>query len=130
MENPKITNYGEGSILLGDNQFETGLVTLAASGKVTNGALLARNSDGKFEVVTATSGNDTQTPVAVYVGETITNTGANAADFSIRTLISGRVKAGALTVGETAATAAQLDMVRSYGIVPVKVTEVNKLDNQ
>lgn len=128
--NPTIKNYDMGGILLGENQFETGTLTLAANGTVKEGAFLARNaSTGKFTVVTETSGDDAQTPVALYVGDDLTNDDT-AKDFAIRALISGRVKAGACNVNGTAATDAELDMIRSYGIVPVRVTETNKLDNQ
>ena len=126
-ENPNITNYNLGDILQGENQFETGTLTLAASASVTEGAFLKRGNGGKFAPVTDTS---TETPVALYVGDKLTNSASEAKDFAVRVLISGRVKAGGCHVNGTAATDAQLDMIRSYGIVPVRVTETNIQDNQ
>ena len=46
---------GKVDLLLGDNEFESGVLTLAASGSVKEGALLQREADGKFSVISATS---------------------------------------------------------------------------
>lgn len=47
------TPHAVGSILLGDNEFESGALTVAANGSVTEGALLQREADGKFSAVSA-----------------------------------------------------------------------------
>ncbi|MBQ9239448.1 MAG: hypothetical protein IJ191_09110 [Treponema sp.] len=126
-ENPNITNYNLGNILQGENQFETGTLTLAAGTSITEGAFLKRGDDGTFALVTDTS---TETPIALYIGDKLINSDTEAKGYAVRVLISGRVKADACNVNGTAATDAELDMIRSYGIVPVRVTETNIQDNQ
>ena len=120
-----VTNYDLGSILLGDNEFETNVITLAAGASVAEGDMLKRNGT-KFEKVTDTA---TETPVALATAAA-SNTGAAAADIPCRPAISGKVRAGKVTVNGVAATLAQLDMIRRVGLVPIAVTDLSKKDNQ
>lgn len=46
---------GKVDLLLGDNEFESGVLTLANGGAVKEGALLKREADGKFGVISAIS---------------------------------------------------------------------------
>jgi hypothetical protein len=118
---------GENKIfLLSDNEYETGVLTVPASNMVPAGALLKRAS-GKFAPVTNTSpvqinvadsgsavyasvpGVSAEIPVAVNPEE-IKNESGSPADIPFRALIGGRVRR---------------DMLRSYGIIPKKVTDIS-----
>jgi hypothetical protein len=123
--NMSVTNYDLGSLMLGDNEFETNVITLAAGASVAEGDMLKRNGT-KFEKVTDTA---TETPVAIATAAA-SNTGAAAADIPSRPTISGKVRAGKVTVNGVAATLAQLDMIRRVGLVPIAVTDLSKKDNQ
>lgn len=125
--NPKIENYDLGGILLGDNEFESGTLVIANGESVKDGAFLKRNADGSFAVVTDTG---TETPVALHVDGELANDSGAEKKFAVRVLTGGRVAASKCHVNGTTPTAAQLDMLRSYGIRAVSITEVNKLDNQ
>lgn len=118
--NYQSTVHAVGDILLGDNEFESGALTVAANGSVTEGALLKRDSNGKFVAVSDLSN---ETPVAVFVGETLTNATASAKDFEIRAVISGRVDATKCHVGSDALTAAGKDMLRNYSIIALDVVK-------
>ncbi|MBR4159922.1 MAG: hypothetical protein IKT97_07735 [Spirochaetia bacterium] len=120
-----VQNYNNEAICLGNNVFETGVVTLANGGSCKAGQFLKRSS-GKFVVVTDT---DSEVPVAVAMDDITNSTGASA-DFPCRVIIAGIVNADKLLVNASAPTAAQLDMVRSYSIIPVAVKELAMQDNQ
>jgi hypothetical protein len=132
------------ALFLGDNEYETGLLTVPATGTVPAGALLKREN-GKFSPVVNTS------PVEINVGDTdtvnvpvpgvpadipvavnpieISNPGNAAADIPFRALVAGKVRADMLSVNGQPITDAQSDMLRSYGILPRKVTDISRLDN-
>jgi hypothetical protein len=132
------------ALFLGDNEYETGVLTIPATGTVPAGALLKREN-GKFAPVVNTS------PVEINVGDTdtvnvpvpgvpadipvavnpieISNPGNAAADIPFRALVAGKVRADMLSVNGQPITDAQSDMLRSYGILPRKVTDISRLDN-
>lgn len=112
--------HSVGDILLGDNEFETGVLTVAANTTVTEGALLKRASDGKFAVITDIS---TEVPVAIFIGESIANSTGNAKTYELRALISGRVDAGKCHIGSDALTAADKDLLRAHSIIALDVAE-------
>jgi hypothetical protein len=127
--------------LLGNNEYETGILTVPAGSTVPVGALLKRVA-GKFAPVTDTGpvqinvadegaaknvpipGIPAQIPVAVNPVE-IKNTAAAAADIPFRALISGRVRFDMLSVGGQGITDDQADMLRSFGIIPKKATDLS-----
>jgi hypothetical protein len=127
MENLTTTNYDHSALGLGNNEFETNVITIPAGASVVEGDLLKRDAATKKLVrVTDTA---TETPVAIStIGAT--NSGGAAADFPLRAIIGGKVPAGKIKVAGVAANAVQLDLIRSYGITPVVTTDVSKLDNQ
>lgn len=127
MENLTTTNYDHSALSLGNNEFETNVITIPAGASVVEGDMLKRDAGTKkFVRVTDTS---TETPVAIST-IAATNSGGAAADFPLRAIIGGKVSAGKIKVAGVAANAAQLDMIRSYGIIPAVITDVSKLDNQ
>ena len=106
---------------LGGNQFETGVVSVPANSTLKKGAVLKRNG-AKFEVVSLMSA---ETPVVVNPFD-IENSGSAAADMSLRAIISGPVRADLLLVGDQKTTDVQNDMIRSYGIIPIKVNDISR----
>ena len=146
----KVTNVKNKVVAIGDNLFESGVINIANGETVTAGTVLKRLENGKFAPVVSTEtipgthgvpadGGGWATeptdpvpgdiPVAVMPWD-LENLGAAPADFGFRAITSGRVRADMLTINGNAPTAAQNDLLRSYGIVPVKVTDLSQLDNQ
>jgi hypothetical protein len=108
------------SLLLGGNEYETGIVTIPASSTLARGALLLRKN-GKFAPVADITKD---IPVAVNPVE-LKNTAAASADVPFRALVAGRVRFDMLYIGTEPITDAQSDMLRAYGILPRKVTDVS-----
>jgi hypothetical protein len=135
----------ENSIVeLGGNDFETGVINVGAGQTISRGVVLKRAGD-KFAPVTDTSpitisadvdGTETDIPIPGTMADTpvavnpfdIENPGTAAADMSIRALISGPVRADLLTIGGEKITAAQGDMLRNYGISPVKANDLSRIE--
>jgi len=110
------------SLLQGNNDFETGILTVAAGATIPRGAFLARGTDEKFFAITDL---ETENPVAVNPVE-IKNTGAASADIPFRALISGSVRFDMLSVNNQPITAAQGDLLRQFaGIIPKRVTDLS-----
>jgi hypothetical protein len=132
------------TLLLGNNEFETGLLTVPANTTIPAGALLKRVVD-KFAPVINTSpvqinvGDSTainvpipgvpiDIPVAVNPVE-IKNPSASPADIPFRALVSGKVRGDMLSVNGQPVTAAQGDMLRVYGILPRKLNDISRTEN-
>jgi hypothetical protein len=131
-------------VALGGNDFETGIINVGAGETIKKGVVLKR-AGGKFAPVLDTSpvtitadvdGTETQIPIpgtAVDVPAAvnpfdISNPGNAAADMSIRALVSGPVRADLLTINGGAITDAQGDMLRDYGIIPVKTNDLSRIE--
>ncbi|GHU66655.1 hypothetical protein FACS189447_07990 [Spirochaetia bacterium] len=132
---------GKGIVALGGNEFETGIITIAAGITLKAGSLLKR-AGSKFAPVLDTSpqtitadvnetatqipipGTTKDTPVAVNPFD-IPNPGASAADLSLRAIISGPVRADLLLVGTQGTTDDQNDMLRNYGIIPIQENDIS-----
>jgi hypothetical protein len=146
----KVTNVKNKVVAIGDNLFESGVINIASNTTVTAGTVLKRLENGKFAPVVSTetipgthgvpaSGGGWSTeptdpvpgdiPTAVMPWD-LENLGSAPADFGFRAIVSGRVRADMLTINGQAPTAEQNDLLRSYGSVPVKVTDLSQLDNQ
>lgn len=128
-------------VALGGNLYETGLITVPAGGTIKKGTVLKREN-GKFAPVMDTEpqtisvdvsgepedvpvpGSVTDVPVAVNPFD-IPNPAAASADLSIRALISGPVRADLLTIADETTTDVQNDMLRNYGIIPIKVNDIS-----
>jgi hypothetical protein len=136
------------TLFLGNNEFETGLLTVPAETVVPAGALLKRAGDKFAPVVNTdttpgtpgtpssdggwtTSPTDPvpgDVPVAVTPAE-IKNSGGSPADIPFRALVSGKVRLDMLSVNGQPITAAQADMLRVYGILPRKLNDVSRMEN-
>jgi hypothetical protein len=142
------------SLFLGNNEFETGILTVLAGITVPAGAFLSRDKtsqkfsaavntedieidvpdgDGGTEAV-AIPGVPINYPVAINPVE-IKNAAGAPADISFRALIFGKVRADMLSRsadGETfdaPVTERDRDLLRSYGIIAVDVKDISRQDN-
>lgn len=125
MSNLTSTIQGAEPLLLGNNQFETGVITLAAGAQVEEGAYLKRDAGGKFVRIT-----DTATEIVVAVSPMAASNATGAAvDVPCRPVIAGRVNQAVLKVNGAAPTKAQLDMLRKTSIIPLPRKDLSVLDN-
>jgi hypothetical protein len=142
MDGIQFTVYENKALLLGDNFFEGGSISVDAGDEIKEGAFLKRTSGHTFDLVTDTdpfeadvSGTETpipgtsnDVPSAVLITG-VKNEGSAARLFSIRPCIAGRLRADLLHVNGIQATPEQIDLIRRTGIVPVYVNDVSRLDN-
>ncbi|MDR1389185.1 MAG: hypothetical protein LBJ31_04340 [Treponema sp.] len=131
---------------LGNNEYEAGTITLAAGTEISIGVILKRNTDGGFSPVSDTGlatisadvdGTKTDIPIpgvpadipVVVNPSYIKNEGTGAVTVGFRALVAGKVRRDKLTIAGVAITDAQADALRNYGIIPVAVNDVSRLDN-
>ncbi len=128
--NSQIINHGPDDLFIGDNEFASEVLSLAATTTAKDGYILKRNSaNGKLELANDVEG---QCFVLATRDDLInTNTSGGAAmDFYVRVCITGKVKKSGVTVAGTALTAVQADALRASGILALDVTNIGKQDNQ
>jgi hypothetical protein len=146
----KVENVVNRVVMLGDEQFESGVITILAGGIIKAGTVLKRNPDGKFAPVvnTDTTPGTPGTPAAGGGWEVpptdpipgdvptavmpfdIANGKDVDVDVGFRALVAGRVRADMLRINNNPLSAEQKDLLREVGILPVKVTDLSHLDNQ
>ena len=126
--NSQIINHGPDDLFIGDNEFASEVLSLAATTTAKDGYILKRNSvNGKLELA---NGVDGQCFVLATRDDLINTSGSAAMDFYVRVCITGKVKKSGVTVAGTALTAAQADALRASGILALDVTNIGKQDNQ
>lgn len=133
MSNLTSTNIDNGSVVMDQAQFEDGLLTFSAPGTVVAGTILAVDFVS-LKYVPFVKGGDTNEngiPKAVLTYDV---TAAVAGDEVIRAGIGGIVRVDKLIIDADGTgdnvDKAVLDKLRSYGITPRTVTELNDFDNQ
>lgn len=105
------------SLVLGDNDFRTETLSVAAAGEgetinIVDGTVLTRDGDtGKLVVA-----EDETSPLFVLVDEVITPI-TEAGDYAVRVCVSGRVDRRKVFLDGTAVTDAQVDALRANGIL-------------
>lgn len=128
--NNQIINHEADDLFIGNNEFASEVLSLAAASTAKDGYVLTRNStSGKLEVAEDVSGQR----FILASRDDLVNTNASggaAKDFYVRVLIAGKVKKSGVTVAGTALTAAQADALRASGILALDVTNIGKQDNQ
>lgn len=126
--NSQIINHGPDDLFIGDNEFASEVLSLAATTTAKDGYILKRNSvNGKLELANDVNG---QCFVLATRDDLINTSGSAAMDFYVRVCITGKVKKSGVTVAGTALTAAQADALRASGILALDVTNIGKQDNQ
>lgn len=118
MANMTTQNNSYRQLLLGNNEFMS--VTVKGSGTIPAGTVLSFSNDswGAGE-----TGSITGAAIACD------DIAATSSGVAARVCIAGRVDAKLLKVGESAASLADLNAVRSFGIIPVAVAQIGQLDN-
>lgn len=126
--NSQIINHGPDDLFIGDNEFASEVLSLAAATTAKDGYVLKRNSsNGKLELANDVDGQC----FVLATRDNLVNTSSSAAmDFYVRVCITGKVKKSGITVTGTALTAAQADALRASGILALDVTNIGKQDNQ
>jgi hypothetical protein len=143
MPDIKVHHPENKNLFLGNNEFETSVLTVPANTAIPAGALLKRVDD-KFAPVLDTSpaqitvdingdtgtipGNPVDIPAAVNPAE-IKNTAPAPADIPFRALVSGKVRQDMLSVDGRPVTTAQADMLRMYGIIPRRLNDISRTEN-
>lgn len=113
------------SLVLGDNDFRTETLSVAAAGEgetinIVDGTVLTRDSDtGKLVVA-----EDETSPLFVLVDEVITPI-TEAGDYAVRVCVSGRVDRRKVFLDGTAVTDAEVDALRANGILAEDAYSVN-----
>lgn len=126
--NSQIINHGPDDLFIGDNEFASEVLSLAAATTAKDGYILKRNSsNGKLELANDVDG---QCFVLATRDNLVNTSGSAAMDFYVRVCITGKVKKSGVTVAGTALTAAQADALRASGILALDVTNIGKQDNQ
>lgn len=126
--NSQIINHGPDDLFIGDNEFASEVLSLAAATTAKDGYILKRNSvSGKLELANDVDG---QCFVLATRDDLVNTSGSAAIDFYVRVCITGKVKKSGVTVAGTALTAAQSDALRASGILALDVTNIGKQDNQ
>ena len=128
--NSQIINHGPDDLFIGDNEFASEVLSLAATTTAKDGYILKRNSaNGKLELANDVEGQCFVLATRDDLVNTNTRGGA-AMDFYVRVCITGKVKKSGVTVAGTALTAVQADALRASGILALDVTNIGKQDNQ
>ena len=122
----KTTNVASRVVMLGDNNFQSGRITLAAGATLPAGTVLKRGGSDTITFAIATSADEY---AAVNPFE-IVNVSANSKEFGFRPIMDGRVRQDLVKVNGASLTATDIDKLRKVGILPKKVTDLSVLDNQ
>jgi hypothetical protein len=125
----KVENVTSRVVMLGDNNFESGVIAVAAGAKIAAGTVLKRAGGNTFAPVANIDPEDGDIPTAVMPFD-LENGKATSDNLGFRALISGRVRADMLRIAGNPTTPEQNDMLRAQGIIAVKVTDLSQLDNQ
>ena len=121
-----ISNSTFDQLLLGNNEFKNVVLTVPAGATIAAGEMLQRSSTKYVR----SAGASSEINLAVYVGDSVSNATESAVDVNARVCVAGRVNQDMLTVAGTAATDAQADLLRGWGILPRIVHNFSQLDRQ
>ena len=126
MDSITISNSTFDQLLLGNNEFKNVVLNVPAGATITAGEMLRRSGTKYVRAV----GVSSEINFAVFVGDSVSNATESAVDVNARICVAGRVNQGMLTVAGTAATDAQADLLRGWGILPRFVHNFSQLDRQ
>jgi len=126
MPGVKTENVTSKVVMLGDNHFQSGKITLDPNTTLAAGAILKRAGTDTESFELAAAADDY---AAINPFEIKNETSATKV-FGFRPLMDGRVRLDMVNIGGVALTGADIDKLRKVGILPLKVTDLSKLDNQ
>ena len=111
-----------GTVVLGNNDFETGLLAAVPANTIVKAGTYLKRDGEKFAVLT----NPASEKVVGIVPFDVENEKSSVADVPFRALIAGRVRADKVFLNGNKPTVEQLDMLRTCGIIPVAVTDISQ----
>lgn len=127
--NVEAVTHGPDDLFIGDNEFSSEVLSLAAGETASDGYVLCRdNATGKLELTDDINGQC----FVLAERNTLKNNNASggaAMDFYVRVCISGRVKKSGVTLKGTALSPEQADALRESSILALDVTNIGKTDN-
>ncbi len=132
-QNLEVTNIDNRDLLLGGEKFQDELLTLAGADELKAGTILARSSATEKLVLFVKGGSTNENGIPkVVLPYAVSASGSG--DVSVRVLVAGEVDASKLVIDadgdDSNIDAPVRDQLRSYGIVPVDLTDNSTLDNQ
>lgn len=110
------------TVLLGNNDFESGLLAAVPANTIVKAGTYLKRDGEKFAVLT----NPASEKVVGIVPFDVENEKSSVADVPFRALIAGRVRADKVLLNGNKPAVEQLDMLRACGIIPVAVTDVSQ----
>ena len=131
--NMTATNCDIGNVILGNTQFEDGVLVFAGATTAKAGTILARDSVSNKYVLFVKGGttNANGMPKAILTYDV---TATAAGDKPIRAAIEGQFRKERLIIAAdgnaTNVDAAVLDALRDYGLVSISVKQLSTYDNQ
>jgi len=123
-----VTNYDTGGVVIGNPEYEDGLLVFPGADTYAEGTILSRDANGNWVVCDPAESDGTEIPLGVLTIETVATAAGNV---SVRVLTNGKVRADKLVYDSGAEVdVATIDALRDYGIVALEVDEQGVLDNQ
>jgi hypothetical protein len=134
MSNLTNTTLDHGSVQVGDCEFDDELLTLAGADELKAGTILARASNTLKLVLFVKGGSTNENGIPKFVlPVALSSTTSGSHDEPVRVISKGIVDLDRLVIdadGDASnVDGAVKDQLRSYGIVPVKVDELARVDN-
>jgi len=131
--NMTVTNVDLGSVILSEASFRDELLTFAGAATIKEGTILARDT-GTNKLVPFVKGgvaNGNGIPNSIVTYDV---TADAAGDVAVRVGVSGKYRKERLVIDAdgdaTNVDSAVIDQLRDFGLVPIDVEELAKLDNQ
>ena len=113
------------TVLLGNNDFETGLLAAVPANTIVKAGTYLKRDGEKFAVLT----NPASEKVVGIVPFDVENEKSSVADVPFRALIAGRVRADKVLLNGNKPTVEQLDMLRACGISPSSAPAIKTTGN-
>lgn len=129
MENKEVINHTPDNVFIGNNKFVDGTITCGANATLKDGYLM-KYSDGKWAAAEAAD-IKADTPLGILAArDDIVNSTASAVNSYGRICNGGDVNANLVSVGGTALTGAQNEILRMQGIYNIDAKQIGVQDNQ
>lgn len=131
-DNMTIENHDLGSVAIGNNEYQSGIVEFPGADTYEEGTILGRlTATSKFVAYDSGGSGGAEIPKAVLNTQLIAT---GAGDVPTRPMISGKVRADKLIIHGTGPgvgiTDAVKDQLRDYGIIAMDSKDLSLLDNQ
>lgn len=122
----KVENVTNRVVMLGDNNFQSGKISLAGGATLAAGTVLKRSGSDTITFAVATASDE----FAAVNPFDLDNPGTETKVLGFRPILDGRVRQDMVKVNGAELTAADIDKLRKVGILPMKVTDLSQKDNQ